>query len=85
LRFYFEFLRTSRESERAAAYAPKDDWIVMLSDHAAGALRVERTLHEGFFREFKLSPEHVLATPLCPYSVSVDGTRWARSNARARR
>ena len=29
----------------AAACAPKDDWIVMLSDHAAGALRVERTLH----------------------------------------
>src|SRR3954463_11160682 len=39
----------------AAARAPKDDCIVMLSDHAAGELRVERTLHEGFFREFDLA------------------------------
>jgi len=54
----------------AAAHAPKDDWIVMLSDHAAGALRVERTLHEGFFREFKLTPEDVLATPLAPTTLA---------------
>src|SRR6185503_20497782 len=54
----------------AGARAPKDDWIVMLSDHAAGALRVERTLHEGFFREFNLTPEDVLATPLAPTTVA---------------
>ena len=54
----------------AAARAPKDDWIVMLSDHAAGALRVERTLHEGFFREFELTPEDVFTTPLAPTNLS---------------
>jgi thiaminase/transcriptional activator TenA len=54
----------------AAARAPKDDWIVMLSDHAAGALRVERTLHEGFFREFGLTPEDVLNTPLVPTTLA---------------
>ena len=54
----------------AAARAPKDDWIIMLSDHAAGALRVERTLHEGFFQEFKLTPEDVLATPLAPTTLA---------------
>jgi thiaminase (transcriptional activator TenA) len=54
----------------AAAHAPKDDWIVMLSDHAAGALRVERTLHEGFFREFNLTPDDVLATPLAPTTLA---------------
>lgn len=54
----------------AAARAPKDDWIVMLSDHAAGALRVERTLHEGFFREFKLTPEDVLTAPLAPTTLA---------------
>src|SRR5687768_11062143 len=54
----------------AAARAPKDDWIVMLSDHAGGALRVERTLHEGFFREFELTPEDVLATPLAPTTLA---------------
>ena len=54
----------------AAARASKDDWIIMLSDHAAGALRVERTLHEGFFREFELTPEDVLATPLAPTTLA---------------
>ena len=56
-----------REFARALAItggrAPKDDWIIMLADHAAGALRVERTLHEDFFREFDLSAQAVLATP----------------------
>src|SRR5262245_39099148 len=54
----------------AAARAPKDDWIVMLSEHAAGALRVERSLHEGFFREFNLTPEAVAATPLAPTNLA---------------
>ncbi len=54
----------------AAARAPKDDWIVMLADHAAGALRVERTLHEEFFREFKLTSEAVVATPLAPTTLA---------------
>ena len=54
----------------AAARAPKDDWIVMLADHAAGALRVERTLHEGFFQEFGLTTEAVIATPLAPTNLA---------------
>ena len=59
-----------REFARALAItggrAPKDDWIIMLAEHAAGALRVERTLHEDFFREFDLSAQAVLATPPAP-------------------
>jgi len=54
----------------AGARAPKDDWIVMLAEHAAGALRVERTLHEGFFREFGLTSEAVIATPLAPTTLA---------------
>src|SRR5687768_12425607 len=54
----------------AGARAPKDDWIVMLADHAAGALRVERTLHEGFFKEFGLTPDEVAATPLAPTNLA---------------
>jgi thiaminase (transcriptional activator TenA) len=50
----------------AAARAPADDWIIMFNEHAANALRVERALHEGFFREFALTPEAVAATPLAP-------------------
>ena len=54
----------------AAARAPKDDWIIMLAEHATGALRVERSLHEEFFREFGLSAEAVAATPLAPTNLA---------------
>jgi thiaminase/transcriptional activator TenA len=54
----------------AAARSPVDDWIIMFSDHAATALRVERSLHEGFFKEFGLSPADVAATPLAPTNLA---------------
>src|ERR671937_765402 len=47
----------ARALSLAAARAPRDDWIIMFNEHAAGALRVERSLHESFFKEFGLSPE----------------------------
>ena len=40
----------------AAARAPREDWIIMFTEHAAGALKVEKTLHESFFKDFGLSP-----------------------------
>ena len=63
-----------REFARAlsitAARAPEDDWIIMFNEHAAGALRVERALHESFFRELRLSPGDVAATPLAPTNLA---------------
>ncbi len=56
----------ARALSLAAARAPRDEWIIMFDEHAAGALRVERALHEGFFREFGLGPDDVAATPLAP-------------------
>src|SRR5713226_10354791 len=47
----------ARALSLAAARAPREEWIIMFNDHAAGALRVERTLHESFFKEFGLSRE----------------------------
>src|SRR4029453_9691662 len=35
-------------------------------EHAANTLRVERALHESFFKEFGLAPGEVAATPLAP-------------------
>jgi thiaminase/transcriptional activator TenA len=60
----------ARALSLAAARAPEDDWIVMFNEHAAGALRVERTLHEGFFKEFGLSAADVAATPMAPTNVA---------------
>ncbi|HXH82463.1 MAG TPA: thiaminase II [Candidatus Tectomicrobia bacterium] len=54
----------------AAARAPRDEWITMLDEHAVGALRVERSLHEEFFREFGLAPADVAATPLAPTNLA---------------
>jgi len=60
----------ARALSLAAARAPREEWIIMFNDHAAGALRVERTLHESFFKEFGLSPEAVAATPLAPTNLA---------------
>ena len=66
--------RSLREFARAlslaAARAPRDEWIIMFNEHAAGALKVERALHEGFFQAFGLSPEAVAATPLVPTNLA---------------
>ncbi|OGK79470.1 MAG: thiaminase II [Candidatus Rokubacteria bacterium GWC2_70_16] len=60
----------ARALSLAAARAPREDWIIMLNEHAAGALRVERALHESFFRDFGLSSEAVAATPLAPTNLA---------------
>jgi thiaminase/transcriptional activator TenA len=54
----------------AAARAPREDWIIMFSEHAAGALRVERSLHETFFREAGLTEKDVAAVPLAPTNLA---------------
>lgn len=60
----------TRALSLAAARAPQDDWIIMFNEHAAGALKVERTLHESFFQDFGLTPEGVAATPLAPTNLA---------------
>ena len=64
LRYYAQCLSL------AAAKAPHDDWLVTFNDHAKNAILVERSLHEGFFKEFELTPEQVYATPLAPTCVA---------------
>src|SRR3954467_12769933 len=54
----------------AAARAPREDWIIMFNEHAAGALRVERSLHETFFRDFGLTEKDVAAIPLAPTNLA---------------
>ena len=60
----------ARALSLAAARAPRDEWIIMFNEHAAGALKVERELHEGFFVDFGLTHEAVAATPLAPTNVA---------------
>ncbi len=54
----------------AAARAPREADILMFNRHAADALEVERSLHEGFFRDFGLSNEAVARTPMAPTNLA---------------
>jgi thiaminase/transcriptional activator TenA len=60
----------ARALSLAGAKAPEDDWIIMFNEHAAGALKVERSLHESFFQEFELTHERVASTPLAPTNLA---------------
>src|SRR5437667_5798570 len=60
----------ARALSLAAARAPRDEWIIMFNEHAAGALKVERALHESFFKEFGLGPGDVASTPLAPTNLA---------------
>jgi thiaminase/transcriptional activator TenA len=53
-----------------AARASDEDGLLMFAQHAAGAIEVERQLHEGFFRDFGLSPQQVLETPVSPTTLA---------------
>jgi thiaminase/transcriptional activator TenA len=54
----------------AAAKSPRDPWCEMFAEHARTALVVERSLHEGFFREWGLTSEQVYATPMAPTNLA---------------
>ena len=54
----------------AAAKSPVEDWIIMFNEHSSGALKVERSLHESFFRDFRISPKTVSTTPLAPTNLA---------------
>ena len=49
-----------------AARAPAEADIQMFAEHAAGAVAVERELHEGFFADAGISEAQVAGTPMAP-------------------
>lgn len=60
----------ARALAAAAARAPTEADIAMFASHAAGAIEVERSLHESFFRDFGLSDHEVAATPMAPTNLA---------------
>jgi thiaminase (transcriptional activator TenA) len=60
----------ARTLSLAAARAPAEEDVLMFARHAAGAIEVERSLHEGFFRDFGLTEPEVAATPMAPTNVA---------------
>ena len=53
-----------------AAKAPDDESIQMFAEHAAGAIAVERGLHNSFFADFELSVEEVRSTQMGPTTLA---------------
>lgn len=53
-----------------AAKAPHERATQMFCEHAAGAVAVERELHESFFREFGLSEQDVRGTAMAPTNLA---------------
>ncbi len=47
-----------------------DDTLVMFAEHAAGAIVVERSLHEGFLKDFGLPEDVVDQTPVAPTTLA---------------
>jgi len=54
----------------ASAKAPLDPWCELFAGHATGALGVERSLHERFFRDWGLDAERVADTPPSPTTLA---------------
>jgi thiaminase/transcriptional activator TenA len=53
-----------------AARAPDESSIAMFAEHAAGAIAVERELHESFFRDMGLGEADVAGTPMAPTNLA---------------
>ena len=54
----------------AAARAPSEVDIAMFNDHAAGAIAVERSLHEAFFVDFGFDEDELARTPMAPTNLA---------------
>jgi len=53
-----------------AAKAPEETDIQMFAEHAAGAVAVERALHESFFRDLAMTEADVASTPIAPTNLA---------------
>ena len=53
-----------------AARAPAEPEIAMFNRHAAGAIEVERSLHQSFFRDLGVSEDELSTTPLTPTNLA---------------
>ena len=52
-----------------AAKSPSDDAVVMFNEHAKTAIVVERSLHEGFLKEWNIAPSDAELTVKAPNTV----------------
>ncbi len=51
------------------AKTPEDRWLMMFVEHARDVIVVERSLHESFFKDWRLRDEDVYSTPMAPNNL----------------
>src|SRR5215210_943633 len=75
-RFRFYVLQDAlylREYARALSLAgvrsPDENALVMFNEHSAGAITVERSLHEGFLKDLGVTKNQVDQTPMSPTTL----------------
>lgn len=54
----------ARALSLAGVYSPSEGTLVMFNEHSAGAITVERSLHEGFFKDLGVAQEQAQATEI---------------------
>ena len=76
-RFRFYILQDTfylREYARALSLAgvrsPDESALVMFNEHSAGAITVERNLHEGFLKDLDITQEEAQATEMSPTTLA---------------
>ena len=60
----------ARALSLAAVRSPDADALVMFNEHSAGAITVERSLHDGFLKDFGLPEDAVDRTPSAPTTLA---------------
>ncbi len=60
----------ARSLSLVGARSGGEDTLVMFAEHAAGAIVVERSLHEGFLKDFGLPEDIVDQTPIAPTTLA---------------
>ncbi len=60
----------ARALSLAGVRSPDEEALVMFDEHAVGAIKVERSLHESFFRDFGITEEEVGRTPMAPTNLA---------------
>ena len=60
----------ARALSLAGIRSPREDAFLMFAEHATGAIAVERSLHEGFLKDFGLPEDVVDRTPKAPTTLA---------------
>ncbi|MGF1470822.1 MAG: thiaminase II [Rubrobacteraceae bacterium] len=60
----------ARALSLAGVRSPEDTTLVMFNEHSAGAIQVERSLHDSFFKDLGVSESAVDNTPMAPTTLA---------------